>query len=154
MINSVVLVGRITKDLELKYTQSGVAYCKFTLAINRTFTNGQGEREADFVNCTVWKKQAENLCNYMSKGSLIGVTGRIQTSNFEGRDGNRVFMTEVIADNVQFLESKKNANQSQQSYQQNPQNNPQEQTNYTRNDNDPFANDDGPIDVKDSDLPF
>lgn len=116
MINSVVLVGRLTKDPELKYTQSGIAVTRFTLAVNRTFTNAQGQREADFVNCVAWRKQAENLVNYLGKGSLAGVDGRIQTSSFDGKDGNRVFMTEVLVESVQFLESKKtseNRNQGQ-----------------------------------------
>lgn len=106
-INSVTLVGRFTKDPELKYTQSGVASCRFTLAVNRTFTNQQGQREADFINCVTWRKQAESVANYLKKGSLAGVVGRIQTSNFEGNDGNRVFMTEVVAESIQFLDTKK-----------------------------------------------
>ena len=106
MINSVVLVGRLTKDPELKYTQGGVAVTRFTLAVNRPFSNQQGQREADFVNCVTWRKQAENMANFLRKGSLAGIEGRIQTSNFEGKDGNRVFMTEVVADSVQFLEPK------------------------------------------------
>lgn len=106
MINRVVLVGRLTKDPELKYTQGGVAVTRFTLAVNRTFTNQQGQREADFVNCVTWRKQAENTANFLRKGSLAGVEGRIRTSNFEGKDGNRVFMTEVVADSIQFLEPK------------------------------------------------
>ncbi len=106
MINRVVLVGRLTKDPELKYTPSGIAVTRFTLAVNRPFTNQQGQREADFVNCIAWRKQAENISNFLRKGSLAGIEGRIQTSNFDGKDGNRVFMTEVVADQVQFLEPK------------------------------------------------
>ena len=112
MINRVVLVGRLTKDPELKYTQSGIAVCRFTLAVNRPFRNQQGENEADFINCVAWRKQAENTANFLKKGSLTGIDGRIQTSNFEGRDGNRVFMTEVVADSVQFLEPKSSQNHS------------------------------------------
>ncbi|MUV06859.1 single-stranded DNA-binding protein [Planococcaceae bacterium Storch 2/2-2] len=107
MINRVVLVGRLTRDPELKFTQSGLAVCRFTLAVNRPFRNQQGENEADFINCVTWRKTAENVANYLTKGSLAGVDGRIQTSNFEGRDGNRVFMTEVVAESVQFLEPKR-----------------------------------------------
>lgn len=124
MINRVVLVGRLTKDPELKYTQSGIAVTRFTLAVNRTFTNQQGQREADFVNCVSWRKQAENIANFLRKGSLVGVDGRIQTSSFDGKDGNRVFMTEVVAESVQFLESRSatenrapGQGQQQQSYQ-------------------------------------
>lgn len=90
MINRVVLVGRLTKDPELRYTPNGIASARFTVAVNRTFSNQQGEREADFINCQAWRKQAENLANYMKKGSLIGVEGRIQTGSYDGQDGKRV----------------------------------------------------------------
>lgn len=114
MINRTILVGRLTKDPELKYTPNGVPMTRFTVAVNRSFTNQNGEREADFISCLAWRKQAENLANYMKKGSLIGVDGRIQTGSFEGQDGKRVFTTDVIADNIQFLEGK-TSNQQQQS---------------------------------------
>jgi single-strand DNA-binding protein len=104
VINRVVLVGRLTKDPELRYTPSGVPMTRFTVAVNRTFSNQQGEREADFIGCVAWRKQAENLANFMKKGSLIGVEGRIQTGSFEGQDGKRVYTTDVVADSVQFLE--------------------------------------------------
>lgn len=107
MINRVVLVGRLTKDVELRYTPSGVAVAKFTLAVNRPFNNTSGEKEADFINVTVWRKPAENSANYLKKGSLAGVEGRIQTGSYEGTDGKRVYTTEVMADSVQFLEPKK-----------------------------------------------
>ncbi|MFZ0576076.1 MAG: single-stranded DNA-binding protein [Psychrobacillus psychrotolerans] len=163
MINRVVLVGRLTKDPELKYTTSGVAMARFTLAVNRTFTNQQGEKEADFINCLVWRKQAENTANYLSKGSLCGVEGRIQTGSYEGQDGKRVYTTDVVADSVQFLEprngqaSQNNGHtthptdhqRSQSEYQQ-----PQTQQNYTRVDEDPFSNSSGPIEVTGDDLPF
>src|SRR3954451_4633600 len=106
MMNRVVLVGRLTKDPELRYTPSGVAVATFTLAVNRNFTNHQGERETDFINCVVWRKPAENVANYLKKGSLAGVDGRIQTRNYEGQDGKRVYVTEVLAESVQFLEPK------------------------------------------------
>lgn len=106
MINRVVLVGRLTKDPDLRYTPSGAAVARFTLAVNRTFTNGQGEKETDFINCTVWRKQAENTANFLKKGSLAGIEGRIQTGSYEGQDGKRVYTTEVVADSVQFLEPK------------------------------------------------
>lgn len=104
MLNRVVLVGRLTKDPELRFTPNGVAVAQFTLAVNRTFTNQQGEREADFINCVVWRRQAENVANFLKKGSLAGVDGRIQTRNYEGQDGRRVYVTEVVAESVQFLE--------------------------------------------------
>lgn len=113
MINRVVLVGRLTKDPDLRYTPSGAAVARFTLAVNRTFTNGQGEKETDFINCTAWRKLAENTANFLSKGSLAGIEGRIQTGSYESQDGKRVYTTEVNVDSVQFLEPKKtNQNQS------------------------------------------
>lgn len=163
MINRVVLVGRLTKDPELKYTQSGIAVTRFTLAVNRTFTNAQGQREADFVNCVAWRKQAENLANYLRKGSLTGVDGRIQTSNFEGKDGNRVFMTEVLVESVQFLESR-SASESRRHGQYQNQEQPQHSNNnagngYKQSSSTDFkspaygANAKVP-DVDDGDLPF
>lgn len=155
MMNRTVLVGRLTKDPELKYTPSGVAVASFTLAVNRSFTNQSGEREADFINCTVWRKPAENVANYLKKGSLAGVDGRIQTRNFEGQDGKRVFITEVVAESVQFLEPKKSkSGQSQSNQQQNRSNQQQNNNSNTRVDEDPFANDGQPIDISDDDLPF
>ena len=130
MLNRTVLVGRLTRDPELKYSQSGVAICNFTLAVNRTFTNQQGEREADFINIVSFKKTAENAANYLSKGSLCGIDGKIQTRNYEGSDGKRVYITEVVADSVQFLDTKKsgqNESKSGQSYQSSNQSNTQRQ---------------------------
>ncbi|QKQ06028.1 single-stranded DNA-binding protein [Staphylococcus saprophyticus] len=117
MINRVVLVGRLTKDPEFRTTPSGVNVTNFTLAVNRTFTNAQGEREADFINVVVFRKQAENVNKYLFKGNLAGVDGRIQSRSYENNEGKRVFITEVVADNVQFLEPK-NTNSNQQSSKQ------------------------------------
>ncbi len=105
-MNRVVLVGRITHDLELRYTNSGVAYLSFSIAINRTYTNQQGEREADFIRCMVWRNQAENMVKYVGKGSLIGVDGRLQSSNYETPQGEKRTSIDVVCENVQFLESK------------------------------------------------
>lgn len=112
MINNVVLVGRLAKEPELRYTASGQAVATFSLAVNRNFTNQNGERDVDFINCVIWRKPAETLANYAHKGTLIGVTGRIQTRNYENQQGQRVYVTEVVADNFQLLESK-NSNSSQ-----------------------------------------
>ena len=106
MINNVVLVGRMTRDAELRYTPSNQAVATFTLAVNRNFKNQNGEREADFINCVIWRQQAENLSNWAKKGTLIGVTGRIQTRNYENQQGQRVYVTEIVADNFQILESR------------------------------------------------
>lgn len=106
MMNSVCLVGRTTKDPELRYTPSNVAVATFSLAVNRTFKDANGEREADFINCVIWRQQAENLANWAKKGALIGITGRIQTRSYENQQGQRVYVTEVVAENFQMLESR------------------------------------------------
>lgn len=105
MINNTVLVGRLTKPPELRYTGNGTAVASFTLACDRPFKNQNGEKEADFIRCQVWRKSAENVANYLDKGSLAGVEGRIQTRSYDGQNG-RVFVTEVVADRVQFLDPK------------------------------------------------
>ncbi|HBC4807486.1 TPA: single-stranded DNA-binding protein, partial [Staphylococcus aureus] len=142
MLNRVVLVGRLTKDPEYRTTPSGVSVATFTLAVNRTFTNAQGEREADFVNCVVFRRQADNVNNYLSKGSLAGVDGRLQSRNYENQEGRRVFVTEVVCDSVQFLEPK-NTNDSQQDLYQQQVQQTRGQSQYSNNkpvkDN-PFAN--------------
>lgn len=112
MLNRVVLIGRLTKDPELKYTPNGVAVASFTLAVDRFRSNAQGEREADFIPIVVWQKQAENCANYLSKGSLAAVDGRIQVRTYDGKDGQRHWVTEVIADTVRFLDKKGDAKAS------------------------------------------
>lgn len=115
MINNVVLVGRITRDPELRYTpQQNQAVATFSLAVNRQFKNANGEREADFINCVIWRQQAENLANWAKKGTLIGLTGRIQTRNYENQQGQRVYITEVAADSFQMLESKGGTKQNEE----------------------------------------
>ncbi|HDG8346578.1 TPA: single-stranded DNA-binding protein [Staphylococcus aureus] len=151
MLNRVVLVGRLTKDPEFRTTPNGVSVATFTLAVNRTFTNAQGEREADFINCVTFRKQADNVNNYLSKGSLAGVDGRLQSRSYENQEGRRVFVTEVVCDSVQFLEPKNNNQQPNNNYQQqnNSYNAPQ-----NRQQNNPFANANEPIEIDDSSLPF
>lgn len=133
MINRTVLVGHLTKDVELKYTQSGQAVASFTLAVNRQFTNAQGEREADFIQCVIWRKAAENFSKFTHKGSLVGIDGRIQTRSYDNQQGQRVYVTEVVVDNFALLDSKGGSQ--------------------TKAD-DPFANNGAPIDISDEDLPF
>ncbi|MDS3837815.1 single-stranded DNA-binding protein [Staphylococcus hominis] len=142
MINRVILVGRLTKDPEYRQTPNGVSVATFTLAVNRSFTNSQGEREADFINVVVFRKQADNVNKYLSKGSLAGVDGRIQSRNYENNEGRRVFVTEVVADNVQFLEPKNN----------NQQNNQSQQQGQAPANNNPFSNNNADIDT--DGLPF
>ncbi|MCE5004520.1 single-stranded DNA-binding protein [Staphylococcus chromogenes] len=129
MLNRVVLVGRLTKDPEFRTTPSGVDVSTFTLAVNRNFKNKDGEQQADFINCVVFRKQAENVKNFLSKGSLAGVDGRMQSRSYENKEGQRVYVTEVVCDSVQFLEPKNN----------NQQNN-QQQNGQTQTGNNPFDN--------------
>lgn len=170
MINRVVLVGRLTKEPEYRVTPSGVQVATFTLAINRTFTNQNGERQADFINCVVFRTSAENVNKYLNKGNLAGVEGRLQSRSYENNEGKRVYVTEVVCDSVQFLEPKSN-NQQQNNYQP-PQYNQQQgyqQQNYQQSNNyqqpqnnqyqapqqhNPFTNANGPIDINDDDIPF
>ena len=138
MINNVVLIGRLTRDVELRYTPSNIAVATFNLAVNRNFKNQDGEREADFINCVMWQKSAENLANWTRKGMLIGMTGRIQTRSYENQQGQRVYVTEVVADSFQVLEKRDNsANQSSMDSQMPPN----------------FRNGQ-PMDISDDDLPF
>ena len=110
MINNVVLAGRLVADPALKYTPSNQAVATFTLAVNRQFKNANGEREADFIDCVIWRKSAENLANWTHKGQLISVIGSIQTRNYENQQNQRVYVTEVIANSFQVLEARKQAN--------------------------------------------
>ena len=168
MINNVVLVGRMPRDAELRYTPSNQAVATFTLAVNRNFKNQNGEREADFINCVIWRQQAENLANWAKKGTLVGVTGRIQTRNYENQQGQRVYVTEVVADNFQILESRATREgQSGGSYNGEFNNNssfggssnggfssqPSQQTPNFGRDESPFGNS-NPMDISDDDLPF
>ena len=144
MINNVVLVGRMTKEAELRYTPSNIAVATFTLAVNRDFKSENGEREADFINVVMWRQAAENLANWTKKGSLVGVTGRIQTRNYDNQQGQRVYVTEVVAERFQLLESK--GDNQGQAQQQNAA------PNFARNNNQQGAT--NPLDISDDDLPF
>lgn len=106
MLNRIILIGRLTKDPELRYTPNGKAVASFTLAVDRPFKNQAGEREADFINIVVWGAQAENCANYLSKGKLAAVDGRLQIRTYDGQDGQRRWVTEVVADSVRFLSPK------------------------------------------------
>ena len=149
MINNVVLTGRLTKDVDLKYTQSGTAVGTFTLAVDPQFKNAQGEKETDFVNVVIWKKSSEALANYTRKGSLIGITGRIQTRNYENQQGQRVFVTEVVAEGFTFLESK-----NSQNGQQSPSKRQDNFKDYKQENKDPFLSSGQSIDIDESMLPF
>lgn len=138
MINNVTLVGRLTRDPELRYTPSNIAITTFNMAVNRNFKNQAGDREADFINCMIWRQQAENLASWAKKGALIGITGRIQTRSYDNQQGQRVYVTEVVAESFQTLEKKDNsANQSSMENQMPAS----------------FGTSD-PIDISDDDFPF
>lgn len=137
MINNVVLIGRLTRDVELRYTPNNVAVGAFTLAVNRNFKNAAGDREADFINCVIWNKQAENLANWTKKGHLIAITGRIQTRSYDNQQGQRVYVTEVVAESFQLLEKRDNS------------------ANYSNMDEQmPPGMSGQPMDISDDDLPF
>ena len=138
MLNNVVLVGRRTKNPELRYTPSNQAVATFSLAVNRNFKSQNGEREADFINCVIWRQQAENLANWAKKGALIGIVGRIQTRSYEGQQGQRVYVTEVVADSFQLLESRRDREGGQSQ-------------GYSQPD---FSRQAEPMDILESDLPF
>ncbi|MGM0217676.1 single-stranded DNA-binding protein [Enterococcus sp. AZ126] len=183
MINNVVLVGRLTADPNLRYTSSGSAVATFTLAVNRNFTNANGNREADFINCVIWRKPAETMANYARKGTLLGVTGRIQTRSYENQQGQRVYVTEVVCENFQLLESRQaneDRNNAQGSQNQNADVSNKFEGNCSSNQNntfktqdnsqgsqeqffnpskpplndDPFGGASSTIDISDDDLPF
>ncbi|WP_054670160.1 single-stranded DNA-binding protein [Lentilactobacillus senioris] len=180
MLNRAVLTGRLTRDVDLRYTQSGTAVGTFTLAVDRTFKNQQGEREADFINCVIWRKSAENFANFVRKGSLVGIDGRIQTRNYENQQGNRVYVTEIVVENFALLQSRSDreggnnngaypgmapAGGSAPTTSGNPFDNPfggsqnngggsNNSNNTNNNAADPFANNGDSIDISDDDLPF
>lgn len=132
-MNRAILIGRLTRDPELRYTPNGTATTTFTLAVDRPFTNN-GQREADFITIVTWRQLAENCANYLRKGRLTAVEGRIQVRSYENNEGRKVFITEVVADNVRFLESNKQERQQEQGT--------------------PFQDEGNPIDINSDDLPF
>jgi len=153
MLNRTVLVGRLTKDPELRHTQTGQAVASFTLAVNRTFKNKNGETEADFINCVAWRNTAENIANHLKKGSMAGVDGRLQTRSYDDQSGRKVFVTELVVETVQFLDPKGSgqADSRQQGGAERNQSSGQQGNSFP---DDPFANDGKPIDINDDDLPF
>lgn len=138
MINNVVLVGRLTRDPELRHTPSNVAVATFSLAVNRNFKNQAGDYEADFISCIMWRQQAENFANWLKKGALVGITGHIQTRSYDNQQGQRVYVTEVVAESFQILEKKDNAANNASMENQIP----------------PSFEKTNPMDISDDDLPF
>ncbi|TPR12373.1 single-stranded DNA-binding protein [Apilactobacillus timberlakei] len=169
MINRTTLTGRLTRDVDLRYTPNGAAVGNFTLAVDRRFTNQNGEREADFINCVIWRKSAENFANFTHKGALVGIDGRLQTRNYENQQGQRVYVTEVVVENFALLEPRSANKGGNNGAPQNNSgnNNPFENqnsnssnnggnngNNMNNNSSDPFANSGDQIDISDDDLPF
>lgn len=162
-MNKVFLIGRLTRDPELRYTGSNRAVTQITIAVNRNFTNQNGEREADFINVVVWDKAAENLKKYVGKGRMVAVEGRIQTRNYDNNEGKKVYVTEVVAQNVQFLDSR-SASDNSASYTQVAPTNTNNVSPYDFDNNnnmetvnvesDPFASFGSSVDLSDNDLPF
>lgn len=167
MINSVVQTGRLTRDPDLRTTPSGISVATFTLAVSRTYVNGDGKRDADYINCVLWRKAAENFCNFTSKGSLVGIQGRLQSRSYDNKDGQRVYVTEVVVDQFSLLESKRDReNRQSQPHNTNNSNfNGVGNSNYgastTPTPNPPNTSNVAPdfgdtnsIDITDDDLPF
>jgi len=159
-LNRVILIGRLTRDPELRYTPAGVAVTQFTLAVDRPFTSQGGEREADFIPVVTWRQLAETCANYLRKGRLTAVEGRIQVRNYENNEGKRVYVTEVIADNVRFLESNREGGaggggtREESPFGGGSGGNSRGGGFSRSNQNDPFSDDGKPIDISDDDLPF
>lgn len=154
-MNKVFLIGRLVRDPELRYTGSNIAVATFSLAVNRNFTGANGERETDFINIVVWRKQAENVKNYLNQGSQVAIDGRIQTRSYDGEDGKKRYVTEVVADNVQFLDSKGSRTANSDETSVNPYDFSGEVSAPTTNvDNDPFKDFGEEIKIEDDDLPF
>ena len=158
-MNKVFLIGRLTRDPELRYTGNNTAVATFSLAVNRNFSNQQGERETDFINIVVWRKQAENVKNYLSQGSQVAVDGRIQTRSYDDNNGQKRYVTEVVADNVEFLGSKNSSSNTNNSSSQEGEPTPYDfddskEPKGTDVDNNPFADFGANIEISDDELPF
>lgn len=147
MLNRATFTGRLTKDVDLRYTQGGTAVGSFILAVDRNFKNGNGDREADFINCVIWRKPAENFANFVHKGSLVGLDGRIQTRNYENNQGTRVYVTELVVENFALLERRDNNSNGNS-------NGGQTNADPFATSNDPFAGSGDSIDISDDDMPF
>lgn len=155
-MNKAILIGRLTRDPELRTTTSGISSTSFTVAVSRTYTNQNGEREADFINCVAWRKQAENIAKYCKKGSQVAVEGRIQTRSYDAQDGTKRYVTEVLADNVTFLGAKGTSGDFQTNTNNEIENNfePSQDIETTDVTEDPFKDFGNEVALSDDDLPF
>lgn len=158
-MNKAILIGRLTRDPELRTTPTGRNVCQFSIAVNRTYTNASGERGADFINCVVWDKQAENLARYQKKGNQIAVDGRIQTRNYDDNSGKKVYVTEVLVNSVSFLDAKGGSSNAGNSFDASLPEPPMEEVQPERVETvsvekDPFEAFGDSIEISDNDLPF
>lgn len=158
-MNKVFLIGRLTRDPELRYTGNNTPVATFSLAVNRNFSNQAGEREADFINIVVWRKQAENVKNYLTQGSQVAIDGRLQTRSYDDNNGQKRYVTEVIADNVEFLGSKSSTNSNNMSQEPTSGPTPYDFGNTpepkgTNVESNPFADFGSSIEISDDELPF
>ena len=155
-MNKVFLIGRLSRDPELRHTTSGTAVCQINVAISRPVSQGS-EPQTDFINVVVWNRQAENVARYLSKGRQVAIEGRIQTRNYDNAEGKRVYVTEVIASNVEFLGSANDNNRTNTSnnqFDENPFDSMEPPMDTTSVDNDPFASFGEKVEISDSELPF
>lgn len=153
MINRAVITGRLTRDPELKTTQSGLSVATFTFAVNRQYSKVKNKSTADFISCVIWRKAAENFCNFTKKGSLVGVDGRIQTRSYENKDGQRVYVTEVVVDNFALLEAKPEQQNNVNTSDLKKEDRNSAETNQDIQ-KDPFEGNGETIEISDDDLPF
>ena len=161
-MNKVVLIGRLVRDPELRYTGNNLPVATFSIAVNRNYSNQAGEREADFINIVVWRKQAENCKNYLTQGSQVAIEGRIQTRNYDDQNGQRRYITEVVADNVEFLGSRNSSTNSNNMSSSAPRNagptpydfGPAPEPKGTDIDSNPYADFGASIEISDDELPF
>lgn len=156
MLNRVILIGRLTRDPELRYTPNGNAVASFAIAVDRPFS-GSGEKETDFINIVTWNKQAENVANYMKKGRLVAVDGRLQVRNYENQEGKKVYVTEVVAENVRFLDSDRTSREDNGGAPSYSSNQDRYSTAAAKSEpagKNPFSDISKPINLSDDDLPF
>ncbi len=147
-MNKIELIGRLTADPELRYNSTNVAYSRFNIAVNRNFLNQDGERDADFISCVAWRKTAELICEYFKRGSQIGIDGRLQTGSYEREDGSKVYTSDVIVENITFLDKKKDGRPEPELAE------PPREEDTVEEENNPYADFGEQIEISDEDLPF
>ncbi len=153
-MNKVILIGRLARDPEMRSTASGINSTRFTLAVTRNFQNQNGERQADFINCVAWRRQAENIAKYCTKGTQVAVEGRIQTGSYDAQDGTKRYTTDIICDNVTFLSTKNSSNSNNEFAPSSMPEDISDPITTTDLSEDPFKDFGDEIALSDDDLPF